>query len=412
MTKLKKYQNGLTLIVLEEQALSVTFAIMVNAGCINETAKNNGISHFVEHVNFKGTKNLTSFDISNKLEFLGSQYNAYTGMDVTCYHAQSLPENTEKTFEIFADMVFNSTYLDEETSKEKGVILEEIKMSNDTPDDVCFDLASTAFFGSDGYGMTILGSEENVKSFKKQDFLNYLKDFYVAENIVVTFAGNLTKDFAESLVEKYVLPFVKEGKSAKTPDHNVINKRDALVKIKDIEQAHFCLSFPSVSYVNEDKIKSEMAVSILGGGMSSRLFMKIREELSLAYSVYSFASRFKDVGLVSIYAGVNALKVDDAFGAIIDTIKEVNKNGVTEEEFNKVKNQIKSSTIFALERPSAKVQLLSKYYLLTGKLYDYYERINATDKITKKDVEEKMKEFDVYNMSTAIVGKNVKPLKI
>ena len=412
MDFVKNYSNGLTLICSEGGALSCSFAIMVKTGSINETSKNNGISHFLEHMAFKGTDKYSAFDISNIMDSTGSNYNAYTSNEVTCFYAQTIKDSLEKTFSVMSDAVFNSLYNEEELEKEKGVILEEIKMSNDTPDDVCFDLASTAFFGSDGYGMTILGSEENVKSFKKQDFLNYLKDFYVAENIVVTFAGNLTKDFAESLVEKYVLPYVKERKSAITPEHNVINKRDALVKFKDIEQAHFCLSFPSVSYVNEDKIKSEMAVSILGGGMSSRLFMKIREELSLAYSVYSFATRFKDVGLVSIYAGVNALKVDDAFGAIIDVIKEVNKNGVTEEEFNKVKNQIKSSTIFALERPSAKVQLLSKYYLLTGKLYDYYERINATDKITKKDVEEKMKEFDLYNMSTAIVGKNVKPLKI
>ncbi len=412
MDKIKKYSNNLTLIVSEGGALSSSFAIMIGTGSVNENAKNNGISHYIEHMNFKGTKNYTCYDISNIMEKAGANFNAYTGNEVTCYYAQTIAENLEKTFSIMSEAVFQSTYLDEEAEKEKNVIIEEINMSEDTPDDVCFELSSKAFFGDDGYGRTILGSVDNVSSFTKQNVLDYLNDNYVAENTVVTFAGNVTFEQAENLVEKYILPIVKVGKKADIPSHNIINKKQSLYKCKDVEQTHFCLSFPSVSYVSSERIKSEMAVGVLGGGMSSRLFRKIREELGLAYSVYSYTSRFNDVGTVNVYAGVNSDRLDDAFNGILETLEEFKKNGISDDEFEKIKNQLKSSTVFSLERPSSKVQLFSKYYLMTGKLYDFNERMLAIDKVNKEDVEKMAYEYDINNMATAVVGRNVKPLKI
>lgn len=412
MDKIKKYSNNLTLIVSEGGAFSSSFGIMIGTGSVNEREDNNGISHYVEHMNFKGTKNYTAYDISNLMEMTGANFNAYTSNETTCYYAQTISENLEKTFSVMSQAVFQSIYLDSEAEKEKQVIIEEINMSEDTPDDVCFDLIAKAFYGDEGYGRTILGSSKNVASFTKQNVLDYLNDFYVAENTVITFAGNVTFETAEKLVEKYVLPYIKCNKKGQTPIHNVQNKKQNLYKNKDIEQVHFCVSFPSLSYVADGRVASEMAVGILGGGMSSRLFTKIREELGLAYSVYSYASRMKDVGTVNIYAGVNSDKVDQAFNGICETLEKFKKDGVTDEEFTKIKNQLKSSTVFSMERPSSKVQLFSKYYLMTGKLYDFNERISKVDEVKKEDVEKMAYEFDVYNMSTAIVGRKVKPLKI
>ncbi len=412
MDTIKKYKNGLTLIVSEGGALSTSFAIMVGAGSINETKEQNGISHYIEHMNFKGTKNYSSFDISNIMDTNGANFNAYTSNETTCFHAQTIKENLENTFKVMSEIVFSSIYDDEEASREKGVILEEINMSEDNPEDVCFDLSSTAYFGNDGYGRTILGTRENVSSFTRDDIKKYLNDFYVSNNIVVAFAGNITQKECEVLVEKYLLPIVSEGTAKEIPTHNTSNKRQFLSKTKDIEQVHFCLNFPSVSYISEDRTKSEMAVSILGGSMSSRLFRKIREELGLAYSVYSFANRYKDVGTVSIYAGLNSEKVDLGFNAILECIDDLSKNGITDEEFIKVKNSLKASTVFSLERAPSRVQLLSRYYLATGKLYDYNERLKMVDSITKKDIEKMALEFDKFDMSTAIVGRDVKPLKI
>lgn len=412
MDYVKKINDKLTVIVSEGGALSTSFAIMVNTGSVNETDKTNGLSHFIEHMNFKGTNELSAFELSNELEKCGANFNAYTGADVTCYYAQTLSENLEKAFSVFSSAVFNSVYPENEMENEKNVVLEEISMSGDNPDDVCLDLSALSFFGSNGYGRTILGTSENVKSFTKQDILNYLNKFYVAENICISFAGNVSASDAVKLVEKYVLPYVSFNSIGKAEDRNVVNLKQNLYKNKDIEQTHFCLTFTSPSYLDKNRIASEIATTILGGGMSSRLFQKVREELGLAYSVYASSTRFKDVGTSSIYAGVNSSRVLDAFNAILEVIETLKKGGVTDEEFEKVKCQLKSSTVFSLERVMSKAQLFAKYYLNTGKLYSVTDRLKDLDLVTKEDVINALNYYDVLDMSTAIVGKNVKPLKI
>ena len=409
MEKIKKYDNGLTLIVSEEPALSTSFAIMVGVGNINETDKTSGISHYIEHMNFKGTKKFTAFDISNKLEYLGSSFNAYTSAEVTCYYAQSLPENTEKTFEIFTDAVFNSIYPDEEAIKEKQVILEEIKMSEDTPDDVCRELVTEAYYGNNGYGRSILGNEKNVLSFTSSDVNSYVKAYYIAKNTVITFAGVITFEKAQEYVEKHVLPYITCGEKQPIPEHNVTNKKLALCKNKDIEQCHIYLTFPSNTFIDENKIASDIAINVLGGGMSSRLFMKVREELGLAYSVYAFSARYLDSGTLNIYAGVGNDKVGECYDAIKTVIDEA-KKGISDEEFEKVRNSLKAGSLFSQERPSTKVQLFSKYYLLTGKLYDFKQRIKAIDDVKKSDVIDALNAISTLDMASAIVGKDVKPL--
>ncbi|MBR5439550.1 MAG: insulinase family protein [Clostridia bacterium] len=411
MDYIKKINDKLTVIVSEGDALSASFAIMVGTGSVNENDKTNGLSHFIEHMNFKGTNEMSAFDISNALEMCGANFNAYTGADVTCYYAQTLSENLEKAFSVFSSAVFKSIYPSAELEKEKNVILEEINMSLDSPEDVCYDLAALSYFGSNGYGRTILGSSENVKSFTKSDILNYLSKYYVAENICIAFTGNVSVDSCLELVSNYVVPYVSFEAKAKEEERNLINLKQNLFKDKDIEQAHFCLTFSSPNYLDKNRIASEIATTILGGGMSSRLFQKVREELGLSYSVYATSSRFKDVGTTSIYAGVNPTSVDDAYNAILEVVSNLVKSGISDDEFIKVKNQIKSSTVFSLERPMSKAQLFSKYYINTGKLYSVNERLAHLDLVSKSDVIDALSYFDVNNMSTAIVGKNVKPLK-
>ena len=409
MEKVKVYKNGLTLIVSEGGANSASFAITIGTGSINETSKNNGISHYVEHMNFKGTDEYSSYDISNIMDSCGANYNAYTSVDSTCFYAQTIVEELEKTFSIMSANAFRSIYNEEECDKEKGVIIEEIYMSEDTPDDVCYDLSAKAYFGDNGYGRSVLGTAENVKSFTRQDILNYLKDYYVAENIVIAFAGNVDFNKADELVQKYVLPYVRSSSLAPTPAHSITSNRQHLTCQKDIEQVHFCLSFPSKSYLDNDKVKSEIANGVLGGGMSSRLFMKIREELGLAYSVYSFASRYKDAGTCSVYAGVNSNNYQKAFDAVVGVIDEM-KKGVLDSEIVKVKNQIKASSVFAFEKPQSKVQIYSKHYLMTKEIYDPNQRLAQIDKVKKCDIDEVLSDFNFDQASSAIVGKNVNKL--
>lgn len=410
MVKYKKYPNGLNLIVCEGGAISCSFSIMIGTGSINETDKQNGISHYIEHMNFKGNKTYTSYDISDIMESNGANFNAYTSLETTCFYAQTIVDSLEKTFSVMAESTFNSIYPDDEADKEKGVIIEEINMSEDSPDDVCYDLIMKAYYGEDGYGRTILGSKENVSSFDKKAVFDYLKDFYVAENTVISFAGNVTLERADYLVQKYVLPIINQGKKVKTPKHNTNCLRQNLVKIKDIEQAHIALAFETYPYGDINRVKNEVAVGVLGGGMSSRLFRKVREEMGLAYSVYSFASRYKTAGSVSVYAGVNLSEYKNAFQAILGVINELKRNGVTQSEVEKVKTQLKASTVYSQERPLGLSQFYASHYLKTGTIYDFNERIKQIESVSLDDVNKEFEKFNSLDISTAVVGKNVEKL--
>lgn len=411
MVKYKKYPNGLNLIVCEGGAISCSFSIMIGTGSINENEKTNGISHYIEHMNFKGNKTYSSYDISDIMESSGANFNAYTSLETTCFYAQTIVDSLEKTFQVMAEATFNSIYPSDEAEKEKAVIIEEINMSEDSPDDVCYDLIMKSYYGEDGYGRTILGSKENVSSFDKKAVKSYLNDFYVSENTVISFAGNVSLERADYLVQKYVMPIINKGSKKPTPKHNTECLRQNLVKIKDIEQAHIALAFPTYNYGDVNRVKNEIAVGVLGGGMSSRLFRKVREEMGLAYSVYSFASRYKTAGSVNVYAGVNLNEYKNAFSAVIDVINELKKSGVTESEVEKVKTQLKASTVYSQEKPLSLSQFYASNYLKTGKLYDFNQRIKQIENVTVSDVNNEFALFDEDVISTAVVGKNVEKLK-
>ncbi len=411
MVKHKKYSNGLNLIVSEGGALSCSFAIMVGTGAINETDKTNGISHYIEHMAFKGNRTYTAYQISDVMESLGASYNAYTAMETTCFYAQTIKDSLEKAFEVMAENAFSSIYLDEEAKKEKNVIIEEINMSEDTPDDVCYDLLTKAYYGDNGYGRTILGPAQNVSSFERSDVLSYLSDYYVAENVVVSFAGNVTLEEADSLVLKYIMPIVKENALAKTPEHNVKCLNNHLIKVKDIEQTHISLSFPSRTYGDSDRVISEMASSILGGGMSSRLFRKVRDELGLAYSVYTYANRYKTTGTINVYAGVNSNEYKNAYDAIIEVLEKLKKDGITKEELDNVKMGMKVSTVFAQEKPVNLSKFYATHFLKTGKIYDFEERLKDIERVTIDDINNEYQTLSENLMASAVVGKNVEKLK-
>ncbi len=410
MNKIKKYDNGLTLIVSEGGSSSVSFSIMVNVGTINEDDKNNGISHYIEHMNFKGTKEYNSFELSNTLDSYGTSYNAYTSYNCTCYYAQCLKEYAEKSFEIMLKAVFCSVYDDKEAEKERQVIIEEINMSEDSPDDVCFDLVCQAFYGDTGYGRTILGSAENVTSFTKQDVLDYINKFYVAKNTCISFVGDITLEQADEYVKKHLLNIIPTNEVATLPNYDLNTKPNHLYKNKEIEQAHLCLAFPSLPYGHKDSVASEICANILGGGMSSRLFQKIREELGLAYSVYAFTYRYKDSAFSGIYAGLNGSRLGEAYNEIEKLLLDFNK-GVTKEEFEKVKVQLKAGCVFSEDKAMIKSRLFAKHYLMTGEVYDFKKRLEQIESVTIEDVNRCAKEYDITKMASAVVGKNLKAIK-
>lgn len=406
MAYLKTFKSGLRLVVEKIEGLySVTMGIMVGAGSVNETEKNNGISHFIEHTTFKGTKKRTSFQVSDDAEFIGAKINAFTSKDVTAYYIKSTTDKVEDAFEILSDIFVNATYDETEMEREKGVICEEISMVDDTPDEICLDLLSEAFFGKTGYGKTILGSKENVNSFTKQDVLNYRNACYTAENTVVVFAGNVDEQLAEKITEKYIEgALVEKGKILPEKSNILFGSLSAK---KDIEQAHIALAYKGLKFEDERKDLLTLSSTILGGGMSSRLFQKIREELGLCYTVFAYPSYYKDTGSLVVYAGVNPSSAESAVKAILEVIESFGSQGVTEKEFLRAKNQMLSSLVMSQENTASLMTAHAKYLIETGKLYDYNKTIKNIEKITYQQVNDFIKNFDFSKFASAIVSNGI-----
>ena len=406
MVKQKTYANGLRMIVKRlDGVFSVSTGILVGAGSRYETPQNNGISHYIEHMTFKGTEKRNAFEISEAIDAIGGQINAFTTKETTCYYVKSTAEHTEEAVEVLADIFFNSTFSDEEAEREKGVIIEEINMTEDTPDDLCTDLLSEAHFGKTGLGATILGPAENVRSFAKKDVFDYMDKFYLPENVVICYAGNITFEQAEELTEKYFASsFARSGFVSPALSHDVYY--GSIVRKKDIEQAHICLAYKGCEYAGEYSDYFILLNAALGGGMSSLLFRKVREELGLAYSVYSYMSSYKDCGSLCVYAGVNPNKADVALDCILGEIKKFKRNGLSEKEFARAKEQIKGGFIFSQESNASQMLLYAKYLLYTGKVFSFEDKINGINAITREKLNAFITEkLDLERYSEAVVTK-------
>ncbi len=412
MVHYKTLKNGIRLVVKRMEGLmSVSMGVLVGTGACVETDSEDGISHFIEHMMFKGTQKRSAFAISDEMDRIGAQMNAFTGKDITCYYAKSTTENAGKAFEILSDLFLNSVFPPEEMAREKGVVIEEINMNEDTPDDLCLDLLGEAYYGRAGYGRNILGTRSNVSGFTREDIAAYMKKRYTTDNIVIAMAGNIDLDFADELAEKY---FSDIPASKKEERQVVVNlNHGSLIRHKDIEQIHFAVGYPSVKRYDELYDATLVMNSVLGGSMSSRLFQTVREKLGLAYTVYSYNTSYAETGTLVVYAGVNAENYIKSVEAVYKCIEDIKRKDITEEEFVRGKEQLKASSIFAQESTSSQMLLYGKELLYSGKLYNFEERIDRVNAVTKEDVFNAIDaNFDESRMSAAVVGKLDKPLQI
>ncbi len=413
MIKYKEFDNGLRLVINKmEGMLSASIGVLVKTGSMNENSSENGISHFIEHVMFKGTEKRSAFEISDHIDRIGAQINAFTSKELTCYYTKSTKEHVKTSLDILSDIFFNSKFDKTELEKEKDVVLEEINMSNDTPEEVCLDLLASSYYGDKGLGQTILGSAKNVKSFSRDDIIKYMDKYYTADNVVISVAGNVDIQQVENLVKEYFADKFTRLKSGLQVDTTPVTPLN-LYKSKKIEQTHigFAMKGLSISDTRTDALA--IANIVFGGGMSSRLFQKIREELGLAYSVYSYASQYKDNGVIEIYAGVNTNLRDTAVNAILEQISVLKKNGITEQEFLRGKEQVKSAFIMGQESTASQMLLYAKYLMLLDKEFDINERIGRLENVTINQVNDVIEQlFDVNTLSTATVGVKRTPLKV
>ncbi len=406
----KKYENGLRLVVKKMEGLmSVSMGILVGTGASVETDAEDGISHFIEHMQFKGTKKRNAFEISDAFDRLGAQVNAFTGQDLTCYYSKCTVDHTAACFELLADLFLNATFPEDEMVREKGVVCEEISMNEDSPEDLCLDLLGTAHYGKENYGRNILGPASNVKGFTVEDIYRYKKARYCPENIVISFAGNIDAQTAQALVESY---FGKLDKGVfEERKQTIVNCHQTLVKTKPIEQMHVAIAYPSVARGDKNENLINAVNAILGGSMSARLFQEVREKRGLAYSVYSYLSLFRECGALKIYAGVNPTHVYEAYGAICDVIEGMKKNGITEDEFLRSREQLKSGMFFSNESTNSQMLLYGKYMLHFNKIFDFEEKLKALNGMRHEEAQAVIVDmFDESRKAIALVGNTDTPL--
>ncbi|MDR3317819.1 MAG: insulinase family protein [Clostridiales bacterium] len=389
MHKLYTFPSGLRLLVKKVDAVrSVTAGIWVGTGSCNETAENNGISHFIEHMLFKGTKKRSALQIAEAVDNVGAQINAFTTKECTCFYTKSISEHVERCFEVLSDLFFNSVFAGDEMSREKKVVLEEISMVEDAPEDVCHELLSDIFFEGSTLGYRILGSSENVKGFTESDIRKYLAANYRAQNVVLSVVGNVDFSAVKELTKRYfdgnfdtakvVLP---DKPAAHVPSRKLISKK------KQIEQASIAIGIPSISFNHPRSYPLAILNNILGGGgMSSRLFQKIREELGLAYSVYSYNSSYVNNGMFSVYCGTNPKNAAKVVETLSSELRRLKREYITESEFSRGKEQMKAAFILGQESTSSIMNVYGKLLVLSGEVFDIDKRLEAINGVTFGDI--------------------------
>ncbi|SKA76527.1 Predicted Zn-dependent peptidase [Clostridium sp. USBA 49] len=401
--------NGLRVVVEDiEYVNSVSVGLWIENGSRNEDKHNNGISHFIEHMLFKGTKKRNAKQIAESIEDVGGQINAFTGKETTCFYVKVLDTHLELSFDILSDMIFNSVFNYEDIEKEKGVIIEEINMSEDLPEDVLSDLHSKAIWGDDPISMPILGTIETVKSFSQKQLLEYLHSYYIPENCVLSIAGKISTNNIENLVNKYFgkWPYYKSKTITQYTYPKIL--KNHLFKQKDIEQLHINLGINGLEIGNDDIYSLLILNNMFGGGASSILFQKIREELGICYSIYSYISSFKNTGIISIYTSLNPRYSNQVIELIKKEIYKFSNLSITNDKLIKLKEQLKGSYILGLESTSSRMFSNGKSMLFFNKIDTPEDIIKKIDIITIENLNNVMeKTFKKGIQNSAFVGESV-----
>jgi predicted Zn-dependent peptidase len=395
--------NGLRVMVENIPTVrSVSFGIWVKTGSRNETVDNSGISHFIEHMLFKGTEKRSAKDIADLFDGIGGNVNAFTSKEYTCYFAKVLDEHLPLAVDALSDMFFHSQFDEGELAKEKNVILEEIAMYEDTPDDKVHDEASRAAFGSHPLAYSILGLKERLESMGPDTLRGYMNDRYTIENTVISVAGNVEDEKLLAMLEHYFGAFSRHSEPVVvTPPafHG-----DYIFFKKKTEQNHLCISFPGCS--NADPLLYPMVLlnNALGGGMSSRLFQEIREKRGLAYSVYSYHTGYADSGLFTVYAGTAPKQTKDVLELTMEQLHELSVKGLGEDELHRGKEQLKGSLILSLESTSSRMNRIGKNELMLGRHYTLDELLARIDNVTMDHIREVTKRMLAVPFAVATVG--------
>lgn len=406
MTSINTLPNGITVVMENMPYLkSAAFGVWVRVGSANENESNNGIAHMIEHMMFKGTKNRTAKQIADEMARIGGNINAYTSKECTSYYATVLSEHLPMAIRIIGDMLNNSLIDEKALKKEKSVILEEIDMYEDSPEDLVHDFLQQRIWKDHPLGYIISGKKTIVRKVSRDQILDFMDTYYTGENIIISIAGNFDQNEILALVEEEfgnIKP--ASDKDIKSPGkpcyHKVVCKKN-----KDIEQLHINIAFNCISYLSEERYALSVLNSILGGSVNSRLFQKVREEAGLAYSIYSYGSSYKDAGLLHIYAAMNPGQKNAVIDIINKEIESIKRDGITEDELSMTKEQIKTELILGNEGAKNRMNANGKSMLNRGRLVPLNELIKNINKVSMDDVKDFADKYlDLSDSSMSIVG--------
>lgn len=406
MIKQHLLPNGIRLIYEKmEHVRSVSMGVWVDTGSVRENSETAGASHLIEHMVFKGTERRNAEQIAIEMDAVGGNINAFTSKENTCFYAKVLDEHLDLVSDVLSDLTFHSVFDPEELKKEQGVVLEEILMNEDSPEDLSGEESNMLFFGDEALASPILGSKESVRAFTRESLLAYKNEFYVPNNIVVSCAGNFEEQALIDSVTKWFDAPASARATTPVLQRFPGGKREKLVE-KDVEQVHICLTLPGFARDSEGQYPLAVLSNILGGSMSSRLFQSIREKLGLAYSVYSYPTSYTGTGTLTLYAGTGEKQAKEVLSRMVEEMERVRKDGVTKEELMRCRDQLKGSYLLGMESSGARMNALGKTLLLQKREYSEQETLRRIECVTMEDIERILPVcLDLTNASTALVGR-------
>lgn len=379
---------------------SVAVGIWVGVGTRHENLEHNGVAHMVEHMLFKGTKNRNAQQIAEDIENVGGSMNAYTSREITSYHIHLLAEDLPLGMEVLGDMYLNSTLPLDEIERERGVILQEIGMCNDTPDDLVFDIYSETAYPKQALGAPILGRSHNIENMSQDNLASYIDCFYKSGNTVISAAGGVNHDeFVAHVREQFDV----QQKSEQC-GHEPANYLGGDMRLpKELEQSHFILGFQGIGRLDDDFYTAQALSTILGSGMSSRLFQEVREKRGLVYSIFSFHSGYQDDGQFGIYAGTGPEKMDEIIPVVCDEVLKVGHDA-SQEELDRAKSQLKASILMGRESMMTRADQQAKHLLFRNKAFDADALVQAIDDIQLSDIERVAKRIFTTPLTLAALG--------
>ena len=400
-TRLTTLPNGLRIVTEHMPGLkSARAGICVVAGGRHERAEQNGIAHFLEHMAFKGTKRRTALQIAEEIEDVGGYINAYTSREMTAYYARVLESDVALALDVIGDIVLNPAFDKREIEVERHVILQEIGQALDTPDDIVFDWLQEVSYPDQPFGRTILGPEERVSAFSRADLQGFVKENYGPAQMILAAAGGVDHDAIVAQAEAIFGSLKTRAQKAFEPASFKGTERR---EVKELEQVHFAMAFDAPGYRHPGVYTAQVYAMTMGGGMSSRLFQKIREERGLCYSIFAQSGAYEDAGQITLYAGTSAEEIGALTDLTVDELKRA-ADDMSEAEVNRARTQIKAGMLMGLESPSARAERIARLLAIYGRVPDVDEAVAKIDAVSMADVRRYAGELTESGAALALYG--------